>query len=58
VRRDCRRFRLCLCVIVIFMCESSVHGNDRLQGIYILFLRDLMFICESSVCGEDRQQGI
>jgi hypothetical protein len=32
VRADCRVFRVCFCVIVIFICDSSVHGVDTLDG--------------------------
>jgi hypothetical protein len=31
-RRDLRGFMLCLYVMVIFIFESSVRGEDRLQG--------------------------
>jgi hypothetical protein len=37
VRIDFRGFRLCLCVIVLFICEGSVLGEDRVQGIYNMF---------------------
>jgi hypothetical protein len=40
VRTDCRRFRLCLCVTVIFICESNSFGKERLQGIHIMFVCD------------------
>jgi hypothetical protein len=36
VRTECIGFRLCLCVILILICESSVLGGDRLQGIYTM----------------------
>jgi hypothetical protein len=53
VRSDCRGFRLCLFVIVIFICESTVGGKDRLQGIYTFFCVIVIFICEDSVFGKD-----
>jgi hypothetical protein len=58
VRRDCRGFRLCLCVILIFICESSVHCEDRMQGIQAMFVCDCDMYCESSVSGKDREQGL
>jgi hypothetical protein len=58
VRTDCRRFRLCSCVIVIFICESSVLGEDWVQGIYTMFCVIVIFICESSDRGEERLQEI
>jgi hypothetical protein len=33
VKTVCRGFRLCVCVIVIFMCDGSVLGKDKLQVI-------------------------
>jgi hypothetical protein len=33
VRAECRGFRIYFCAIVIFICESSARGEDRIQGI-------------------------
>jgi hypothetical protein len=59
VRTDCRGFRLCLCVVAIFIYESIVRCKGRVQGIYTVFLCVIfIFICLSSVLCEDRLQGI
>jgi hypothetical protein len=58
VRTDCRGFRICLCVIVVFIFENSFGGEDRLQEFTLYFTVSVVFICESSVRGEDRLQGM
>jgi hypothetical protein len=45
VNADCRGYRICFCVIVIFICESSACYEDRLQGIKIYFCVIVMFSC-------------
>jgi hypothetical protein len=40
VRAGCSGFRLYFCVIIIFIYESSAHGEDRLQAIYTIFVCD------------------
>jgi hypothetical protein len=40
LRTECRGFRLFFCVIVIFICESNALREDRLQGVYTLFVCD------------------
>jgi hypothetical protein len=37
---DCREFRQYFFVSVIFICESCVRGEDRLQGIKKMFVCD------------------
>jgi hypothetical protein len=44
-------------VIVIFICESNAHGNDRLRGFILCLCLILIFICEASARGEDSLQG-
>jgi hypothetical protein len=47
-----------LCDFDIY-CESSVCGMDSLQGIYIMFLCEIViFIFVSSVRGKGRMQGV
>jgi hypothetical protein len=45
-------------VILIFFCDCSVLGEDRLQGIYTMFVCDFDIICESSDRGKGRVQWI
>jgi hypothetical protein len=40
VRTECRGFRLCFCVNLIFVSESSARGEDGVQGIKIMFVCD------------------
>jgi hypothetical protein len=59
LRTNCRGFTLCLSFNEIFICEISVRGEDRLQGILTMFLCViLVFICKSIIRCEDRVQGI
>jgi hypothetical protein len=55
---DFSGLNFCLCVIVIFICESSALGEDKLHGSYSMFCVILIFFCECSVLGENRLQGI
>jgi hypothetical protein len=43
VKGDRRGFSLYLCVIVMFICESSVRREDRVQGM------QTMFVCERDI---------
>jgi hypothetical protein len=45
-------------VIVIFICENSGGGMDRLQGFRLCLCVNVIFIYESCVRGEDILQGI
>jgi hypothetical protein len=47
VRADCWGLRLYLCVIVLFICEISVCGDERLHGILNIFPCD----CDIYLCG-------
>jgi hypothetical protein len=58
VGRNCRVFRLYLCVIVIFICESNVCGEDRLRGFILCLCLIVIFICEGSAQCEGRLLGI
>jgi hypothetical protein len=35
--RDCGGFRLCLCVFVIFIYDSIVRGEGRMQATWTIF---------------------
>jgi hypothetical protein len=41
---ECRAFRICFCVIVIFISESIVLCKDRFQWIFTIFCEIVMFI--------------
>jgi uncharacterized membrane protein len=58
VKTECMVVRLFFCESVIFNCENSAHGEDRLQGIYTMFCVIVIFICGDSVRCKDRLLGI
>jgi hypothetical protein len=56
VKTECREYRLCLCVIFIFIWERNVLGEDRLRGYCLCLCVIVIFICEVNARGEDKQK--